>query len=231
MIKKYERLHSLLVELENEGIHPFIGYGNPDADILIVGKECALKEDSSDWKKFYEKNFHQWKVSFGERGFSYKTGEEDKDYNFEDGYFHPIFPFYPQLNSIKSSSTYYYYQRLYERIYKIEKSVFFNFFENCFITELNEHCRPNNYKLDKSLRTETEKNIRERFDWMRRTNFFNKFRIVVLACGPYAKAIKKDEMLKKELFGNAHVYFCNQLSQWRKKMDDIIIPDIISHIH
>ena len=66
-----------------------------------------------------------------------------------------------------------------------------------------------------------------RFDWMRRTNFFNQFKIAILACGPYAEAIKKDECLKKDLFGNAEVYYCNQLSRWDKKLDSEIIPDII----
>jgi hypothetical protein len=65
---------------------------------------------------------------------------------------------------------------------------------------------------------------------MRRTNFFNQFKIVILACGPYADAIKKDEYLKKDLFGPADVFFCNQLSRWYKKMDNEIIPMIISSL-
>lgn len=233
MSHNYQRLYDLILESDREGLHPFIGYGNPDARILIVGKECALEEGSTNWKKFYQKNFYQWWKSFKERGFSYKPGEEykGKDYNFDDGYFHPIFPYYPQRNTTKISPTYYYYQRLYECIFDLKKSEYFSFFERCFITELNERCRPNNYDLKKDERKiideETEEAIRNRFDWMRRTNFFNHFEIVILACGPYANAIKSDSLLRKDLFGDARVYYCNQLSQWWKKaLEDDIIPNI-----
>ena len=57
---------------------------------------------------------------------------------------------------------------------------------------------------------------------MRRTNFFNHFKIVILACGPYANAIKKDECLRKDLFGDAFIVYCGQLSHWRKSLDDKI---------
>lgn len=62
---------------------------------------------------------------------------------------------------------------------------------------------------------------------MRKTNFFNQYKVVILACGPYAKAIKEDDILRKDLFGNAIVYYCKQLSQWDKMLDTHIIPDII----
>ena len=34
----------------------FIGYGNPDADILIIGQEAADDKESKNYKEFYAPN-------------------------------------------------------------------------------------------------------------------------------------------------------------------------------
>ena len=99
------------------------------------------------------------------------------------------------------------------------KSPNIDFFKDCFITELNDICRRNDKGLCKEQHREIKEHIRERFDWMRRTNFFNQFKVVILACGPYASAIKRDEILKTDLFGEAHVVYCHQLSYWDKSLD------------
>ena len=44
----YERLKQLLDDLNEMGKHPFIGYGNPDARILIIGKECAIEDNRKE---------------------------------------------------------------------------------------------------------------------------------------------------------------------------------------
>lgn len=237
-----KRLERLIADLNEMGKKPFIGYGNPNADILIVGKECA-EEDKERQEKFYSHNFEQWEESLNGHGFGYKNISNVEPYDFEHGYFHPIYPFYKQLNKIgrrgdnhgKTSSTYYYYQKLLDKLRardvdNYSPSSYVDFFKDCFITELNDICRRNNKGLKKDKRQETEYHIRERFDWMRRTNFFNQFKVVILACGPYAGAIKKDECLKNDLFGNAEVYYCNQLSRWDKKLDEEIIPRIIKSL-
>lgn len=225
----YEKLKQLIHDLEVMNRQPFIGYGKPDADILIVGKECALTEGSEDWKLFYDSNFAQWKESFEGHGFGYTHGQ--KPYDFEHGNFHPIFPFYQQRNKIRrkegenaTTATYYYYQRIVDKIrqlanpnYKSPEHI--DFFKDCFITELNDICRRNDRDLSKEQHREIQEHIRERFEWMRRTNYFNQFKVVILACGPYAKAIIKDEKLKTDLFGKAHVVYCHQLSYWDKSLD------------
>ena len=228
----YEKLKQLIHDLEAMNLQPFIGYGNPDANILIVGKECALNEGSEDWKKFYEPNFIQWKESFEGHGFGYTHGQ--KPYDFEHGNFHPIFPFYEQRNKIRkkeeenaTSATYYYYQRFVEMVRASNASQFtkspnIDFFKDCFITELNDICRPNGKNRKKKDHEKIEQHIRDRFDWMRTTNFFNTFKIVILACGPYSKAIKEDKILEKDLFGDALIIYCNQLSQWDKSLNEKI---------
>ncbi|MBR3798815.1 MAG: hypothetical protein IKK36_07870 [Bacteroidales bacterium] len=232
----YKRLEQLLNDLEKMNPKPFIGYGNPDAKILIVGKECTAEEGSDNWKKFYAPNFNQWKKSFEGHGFDFKSGIEP--YDFEHGNFHPINPYYRLENKKQSknkevgrpSATYYYYQRLIDKIRawngkEYKKSDYIDFFNDCFITELNNICRPNDSGLKKPEHEKIEESIRKRFNWMRKTNFFNQFKVVILACGPYSGAIKKDEKLCTELFGNAHIVYCHQLSYWDKNLDNEI-PNI-----
>lgn len=228
----YEKLKQLIHDLEVMNRQPFIGYGKPDADILIVGKECAFPEGSKDWKLFYKSNFVQWKESFEGHGFGYTHGQ--KPYDFEHGNFHPIFPFYEQCNKIDrnkvgdgTTSTYFYYQRLIDMVRsgsstQYRKSRNIDFFKDCFITELNDICRLNDKGLKKIQHQEIEDHIRERFDWMRTTNFFNTFKVVILACGPYSKAIKEDKILEKDLFGDALIIYCNQLSQWDTSLNEKI---------
>lgn len=240
MNNSMNNLKKLIEDTDKMGIRPFIGYGNPDAEILIIGKECA-DEDKERQEKFYTHNFEQWAESFNGHGFSYRSGEEP--YDFEHGNFHPINPFFKlenkkmagKYNIGRASLTYFYYQRLIDKIRaksinEFKKADYIDFFNDCFITELNDICRKNNNGLTKSQRQKTEDHIRARFDWMRITNFFNQFKIVILACGPYAKAIKDDTFLRKDLFGKAKVYYCNQLSRWDKALDDKIIPSIINEI-
>ncbi len=57
---------------------------------------------------------------------------------------------------------------------------------------------------------------------MRTTNFFNTFKVVILACGPYSKAIKADKILEKDLFGDALIIYCHQLSYWDKSLNEKI---------
>ena len=229
----YEKLEQLLNDLKSMNLKPFIGYGNPDAKILIVGKECTAPNGSDGWKKFYEPNFNQWKKSFEGHGFDFKSGVEPHD--FEHGNFHPINPYYKLENKKQSkkkevgrpSATYYYYQRLVDMIrtgndVEYKKSDCIDFFKDCFITELNDICRPNDSGLNKPEHEKIEESIRVRFDWMRKTNFFNQFKVVILACGPYAEAIKKDEILRTELYGNASIVYCHQLSYWDKSLENEI---------
>ena len=248
---QFHSLKQLLEDLKKMNIQPlpFIGYGNPNAKILIIGKECASYnpndrgcnscknnndcKEYKNYKEFYEKNFEQWDETIsGKHLCCCKLIEKEKPYDFEQCYFHPIYPFFRQENKIRrkgretgTSSTYYYYQRLVDSIFGREKSEYINFFEDCFITELSDICRPNNTNISIEQGKETEESIRKRFDWMRKTNFFNQFKVVILACGPYANAIKEDDKLRFELFGNARIFYCNQLSQWNKKIEEAI-PEI-----
>lgn len=236
-VPKLQRIKHLLLELKKRNIMPFIGYGNPNAEILIVGKECTHQVGDEDYEKFYKPNYNHWyETVFGGHECNYESGLEP--YDFEHGNFHPINPYFRLINKKQSKNkeigrpgpTYYYYQRLVDLIrnhngFQFKKSEFIDFFNDCFITELCDICRPNDKGLTKEQHEEIKNHIKERLDWIRETNFFNQFKVVILACGPYAEAIKKDEVLRSDLFGDAYVVYCNQLSRWDKSLE-IKIPDI-----
>lgn len=202
----------------------FIGYGNPNATILIIGQEAALEPGTDGWKRFYVPNQKQW-LDTMESGYTYRNGYESNgnDYNFP-AFFNPVFPFYKQkffrltkTSKTKdgTSSTYYNYQKLINAIIPHDQETdprlgeIIDFFRYSFVTELNSECRLNHTTQQPSI----IENIARRFDKMKATkSFWSGFRNVILACGSYADAIKKDENLKKAIFGDANVIFTRQLS-------------------
>ena len=118
----------------------FIGYGNPDADILIIGQEAADDKESKNYKEFYAPNQSQWKVTIENNCLPQTVYEEP----YEFPKFVPSFPFKTQKATIRSDrgnsgATWYWYQRLHDQIYPDAKDPNgnINFFERIFITELN----------------------------------------------------------------------------------------------
>lgn len=197
---------------ENE----FIGYGNPNAEILIIGQEAACEEFSEDWKKFYGRNHNQWYRTIHEGLTFHHYNDESKEYRFPE-YFNPLYPFYKQYLST-TSKTWYWYQRLIDNVYMHKREGrrgIIDFFEHAFITELNNHTRKNH-----KVKQDVEKNIRDRFDFMKETHlFWSRFKFVIIAAGPYADAIHSVEGLKESIFGNAHIETSYQLSRYYAKQE------------
>lgn len=223
----------------------FIGYGNPNAKILIIGQEAGYdiadnEDNNSDYNKFYKPNQeHWWKMvhdnsrEYIPRNLPHRVPIED--YQFPD-YFVPTYPFYQQPNKLWYNlekdgkikriyaTTYYWYQRLICNIFGEPKPEFFNFWESVFITELNgtprkSHCTP----------MDVEANIKKRFDMMKETKeFWSHFQIVIFACGNYADAInikdvqhrtKNTCQLYTEIFDSAEPFYCKQLSRNHAKSE------------
>ena len=181
----------------------FIGYGNPDADILIIGQEVAHDEESGnqeaahneeqdDCTKFYTKNQWQWQETI-EHNYLPQT---EWQYPYKFPKFVPSFPFKTQKSTIKrgcgnSGATYYWYQRLHDQIYPEAKDPNgnINFFERIFITELNDKPRKNHRVKQENV----ESQIAKRFDIMRETkSFWSHFKVVLFLCGSYSEAIDVD---------------------------------------
>ena len=199
----------------------YIGLGNPNAKILIVGKECAYDVTEKGCKnEFYEneilKNFDKWQELDSSRSLEdvHNWVENDKlDWDIFD----PLAPYKGQYFTFgkskgATSRTWYNYQKLVNIIRDLGKSDIsknissIDFYKDCFITELNELCRRNNKKVPAEEKRATESSIRNRFDWMMATSsFWSHFKTVILACGPYADALRNDLNLTHCIFGNANV--------------------------
>lgn len=208
----------------------YIGIGNPEAKVLIVGKECALdeKRDRLLYEETFRQNQEDWKSNV-ENGIGFEKVVEwtcnDKIFEL----YNPLLPFYKQKftilrhhakgekkGEIKSgeggtSATWYNYQKIFnmylERIGMKANREYIDFFKYCFVTELSEVCRPNNRNLTKEERLETEKSIANRYELICATPFFQKFDKVILACGGYA-----DKLDVQRMFGNAQIITTRQLS-------------------
>ena len=151
--------------LWKKGEH-YVGLGNPNAEILIVGKECAVDENSDSYKCEYSQNYNLWK----NRDWSIKV-EDVK--NWIDNpildwkIFDPLAPYSGQRFTVErrnkdgevisgkggTSATWYKYQKLINFIRERGKldspvnTTHIDFYKDCFITELNELCRLNNHRL------------------------------------------------------------------------------------
>lgn len=72
----------------------YIGTGNPEAKILIIGKECSIHDNAEDQKKReITNNFEFWK--------NFVSGAKDKNQN---GY-SPLYPYKGQKLLIRNSRT------------------------------------------------------------------------------------------------------------------------------
>lgn len=178
-----------LLKCKNKNL--YLGTGNPNAKILIIGKECALNktvqlEDYQtkleDERKLVEENLQGWQKL---------VNNEPLQYSIDQSY-----PYKGQENKINkklkndqynggTSSTWTKYQKLYETIYcngvKNEKVTFH---ENIFITELNQIPSANSNEQNLLLRKES---IKKRVEYFFPLDFIQRFPVVVLACGHYSR--------------------------------------------
>ena len=205
-----------LLEYTNES---FIGYGNPNSGILIIGKETSDPDDSYG---FMANNRTDWlrNVNSG-YGFDDLKREADEEHK---KFFNPLFPYYDlemqfrlrrkalpsdsDVNDHATSRTWYVYQKLVDLIYNVPlrcRHDRLDFFEKVFITELSEVSAANSSIVDAEAR---------RLSVMSRTGelflkhpFFKHFQIVVMAVGTYIG--RKDlSVVPQEIFN-----VCNPVEQ------------------
>ncbi|KEO71663.1 hypothetical protein [Anditalea andensis] len=147
----------------------YIGKGNPNADILIIGKELAIDpiENTEAIVKESVNNTRQWKAII-------ENGESI-------GEFDPRCPYGFYLPP-SSGATWNQYQRLNNLIFpenhSTEKSTFFDKF---FLTEINTAPSLNSPGRQALALTA----MSERIDTIRNNAFFQQFPIVIVAAGGY----------------------------------------------
>jgi hypothetical protein len=156
--------------------YKYIGTGNPDADILIIGKEASIsKEQGDQLNQEFKSNFEHWKTIV-------KTGDFDqsKIKDCDCVYRTPLYPYKGQLlkinngNNSGTSRTWYNYQKLINEIFNTPKNEKIDFHEKVFITETNSTpC--------KRTKNADTLSIEFRKDKFLRSEFFQSFPIVILA--------------------------------------------------
>lgn len=166
----------------------FIGYGNPNAKILIIGKEIKDESNSNnaiDRIRFFNtiaNNATQWENNI-------QSNIDKRDLpnctsKFNTDAFNPLIPYKGMEEKQQHpSETWRKYQKLYEYIFG-ESLENYSFLDGCFITELNQI--PSLKSNDQNPITRKE-SIKKRTQYLFNTDFFQEFPIIIMANGHYPK--------------------------------------------
>jgi hypothetical protein len=180
----------------------FIGYGNPNAEILILGKEKGFS-DKNEVQLLQESimNPRQWLDKISGRN--------------NTNSFDPEMPYGKEIAGLPEGHTWNKYQKLNNAIY-----INGSFKENFFISELN-------YKPSKYSRgfAQNKKNIQTRLVFFADPFFTSQFKVTILACGNYIRPKEiystfncdyvGDENGKFE-FGKGNWFYLHQTSDKKK---------------
>lgn len=189
----WERICSVLVDKGslNKLANPYyIGYGNPESEVLILGQEKAFNAKSNSNLLFHESinNLFQWRWIIKEE---LKPNEESSltfDPRFPKAYFNKEF---------KKSHTWYKYSMLvakiigeenYENLMNSEASLASSLFHHCFISEIN-------FIPSKSNKQVKLLDVRQK---MLSHGFYKKFKYVFVAAGNLLG--EKEEEIIKNIF-------------------------------
>lgn len=163
------------------------GSGNSNAHILLVGQEHYAKEkisDDKEWEKYLNDN--------------YRYCEEATSWS-----------------NYNKSKTWLYYQKLVDLALPHRKRPTHrgerNFEEDAFTTELNNEAKPSSKIGGKEERNELIKRVSRRLSLFKKSEFIQKFPVVVLACGGYIVNREEKGILQiNDTFG---VQYDNELNE------------------
>ena len=174
----------------------FVGYGNPNGKVLVIGKEAAHigKEETTEnlekkKEELFQSNVSQW-------GHILSTNEVP-NYDGERPISHenPLYAYGNQFNKKDvrkegkpynggTSSTYLNYEKLYEQLFlQGEKLERINFQKEFFITEFSDYPTKESYK-NEDIEALRKQSIEERKPLFA-LPFFKEFPIVIVAAGDY----------------------------------------------
>lgn len=157
----------------------YIGFGNPNSDVLIVGKEKGFNAENTE-QLFVEsvRNPEEWKHHIDNND-SFNT----VPFNESVGY---INAFMPYEGPMKGTHTWSYYSKLLgsQKNIKYHKN---EFLSDCFITEVNY--RPSKKSQIKKFNDEV------RLSFLMEP-FYRSFKTIVLACGNYLGENQIEQVFK-----------------------------------
>lgn len=160
--------------------HLYVGMGNPNANMLIIGKELALDADSQDPViiKTNLQNAKDWKININDSQRVILNCEN----NSQIENFNPLYPYKGmKKRSQNGGHTWRKYQLLYENLTK-KPSDEYTFYLGSFITELNQNpSKSSKRKRDDICSESIEKRVNSFFS----SCFIQSFPIIIVACGDY----------------------------------------------
>lgn len=180
-----EKFTNLLNEFSTGDGNDYIGQGNPNSSILIIGREHGFPKESEWYKTEVQGNHDQWvKITsgegFSEAGYSPRTCFSENEQEFRIG----------RPKSSGTSPTWYVYQKIVNAICPHEMQIgkrgvpLLDFFKYSFITEFSTASRPNNSNNSEKDINATQNSINARTPLLS-AEFYKSFPLVILACGRY----------------------------------------------
>lgn len=169
----------------------YVGTGNPNSEIIIVGKETAIDIKKVEEGNLFEsknlQNYNQnaadWKENIKNKICQDEIADWNKDIYCSDykAKNNPLFSYKGiVLSEHMEGQTYRKYQKLYDLIFnmKTEKNEKYNFQENFFITELNDSPNKNTHNANKD-------SLKSRKELFKNEPFIQNFKVIILACSNY----------------------------------------------
>jgi hypothetical protein len=181
-------------KIKDVGNPYYIGFGNPNAKILIFGKEKAFSE-KEEKKLKYESigNPKEWKY-YVENLITYHKEPFYLNTNYVNA-------FYPYQTTNKSGRTWQKYEVLINKIYDKNDFNHNDFFKDAFLSEIN-------YKPSKTSKIKKFKDpIRIEF---LKNDFYKSFKVIFLACADYLSPEQIQEIF--------NVNFSQDLSKPRNRI-------------
>jgi len=110
----------------------FIGYGNPNSDILIIGKEKGFNYSDNNYNQFYNESFNNcfyWKDLLSKQ----------MEVSYDESFNNPIHPYSLKPNVLSPGHTWRKYCQIVSKIKSLELGFDKenSFLNHCFITEMN----------------------------------------------------------------------------------------------
>jgi hypothetical protein len=162
----------------------YIGFGNPNASLLLIGQEKAIDAttDKESMKLESTRNPYQWQEMIAEGIVDRNYEVEDPDYKVKAlrRFKNPSFPY---TENRKGSNTWNHYQLLVKRLFPDLEDYHNSFFTKTFITEIN-------HEVSKKKLKNQDNPKRKEFMSHR---FFKSFPMTIIAAGNYLSVQEIEE--------------------------------------
>lgn len=177
-------------------LNTYIGTGNPNNEILIIGKEVAtdvknVENELLERKNLiaYNSNVDEWKKNIE----NYISQNEIPNWTIESNENNPLYAF-KGVEIKKEGHTWRKYQKLYNYIFGGEKNSKINFQEKFFITEMS--VLPSKTSKEAKKKKYFQTKLKERKENFLVSDFIQSFPIVILACGDYINGKELTDIFK-----------------------------------